>query len=113
MKRLLRITLHIFAFVAIALLSSVGITLIARSMGISTADNDLAFAVVNVAISLTLLILLSIYERVACGDLPSVDRVRTCVYFYISIKTSYCTIGLSALICLRHWEPYFHPFSVF
>ena len=42
MKRLLRITLHIFAFVAIALLSSAGITLIARSMGISTADNDLA-----------------------------------------------------------------------
>ena len=72
MKRLLRITLHIFAFVAIALLSSVGITLIARSMGISTADNDLGFAVVNVAISLTLLILLSLYERVACGDLPSV-----------------------------------------
>ena len=72
MKRLLRITLHIVAFVAISFVASFGVSTIARTVGISTEDNDLGFALVNVSISLTLLLLLMVYERVACGELPSV-----------------------------------------
>lgn len=77
MKRLLRITLHIVAFVAISFVASFGVSTIARTMGVSTADNDLGFALVNVSISLTLLLLLMAYERVAYGSLPTVGWRRS------------------------------------
>lgn len=72
MRKLVRVALHIFAFVAISLAASFGISSAAHAIGIVTADDDLGFAVVNIAISLALLILLMVYERVACGSLPSV-----------------------------------------
>lgn len=71
MRKLLSVAQHIFALIIISVAASFGIGTVARLLGITTTDNDFGFAIVNVAISFTIYLLLVAYERIACGSLSS------------------------------------------
>ena len=74
MKKLLQLLAHLVAIVVIYMFVSMGASLVLPSLNLDGGDADFGFMLTNLLISLAIFVVLTIYERVACGRVERSGR---------------------------------------